>query len=374
MKGIIIAGGAGTRLRPLTYTRPKPLIPVVNRPFLEYQVALLKRHGIDEIIFCTNYMADKIQAHFGDGSAFGVTMRYATEEKPLGTAGAIKNAQPLAGRDTVVVLNGDILTDFDISSVVRFHREKRALVTLTLCEVPSPSPYGVIDTDEEGHVREFREPSEAQKKAITSNPHLQHTGVDPINAGIYVMEPEALDLIPTGRPVSIEREIYPKMLEEGRPIFAAVMDGFWLDIGRPEEYREAAQAILSRDIAVEVPGEWREEGYWAEEGVEIDPTAHIAPTVHLGRKARVGAGASIAGRTVIGPNCNIGPNATVTDCILEDGVSVSAGVKLKNVILDNGVRVEEDSVVTLPAVFAAGSVIARGTRISNGANGNGGPH
>jgi NDP-sugar pyrophosphorylase family protein len=196
MKGIIIAGGAGTRLRPLTYTRPKPLIPVVNRPFLEYQVALLKRHGIDEIIFCTNYMADKIQNHFGDGSRFGVSMRYAIEEQPLGTAGAIKNAQNIAGRDTLVVLNGDVLTDFDIGSVIRFHKEKDALVTLTLKEVPSPSPYGVILTDATGRVQEFREPSEAQKKALAANPHVEHTGVDPINAGIYVMQPEALDAIP----------------------------------------------------------------------------------------------------------------------------------------------------------------------------------
>jgi len=298
-------------------------------------------------------------------------MRYAIEDKPLGTAGAIRNAQALAGRDTVVVLNGDVLTDFDISSVVRFHKEKKALVTLTLFEVPSPSPYGVILTDEEGRVREFREPSEAQKKMLAANPNIEHTGVDPINAGVYIMEPEALDLIPTGRPVSIERETYPKMLEEGLPIFAAVLDGYWLDIGRPEQYRQATQAILNRDITVDVPGEWREAGYWAEEGAQIDPTAHLAPTVHIGRNARIGAGASITGRTVIGANCRVGANATVSESILEEGVTVGDGSKLRDVILDNGVRVEEEVILTLPAVFAAGSVIARGTRISEGETGGG---
>lgn len=364
MKGIIIAGGAGTRLRPLTYTRPKPLIPVVNRPFLEYQVALLKRHGIEEIIFCTNYMADKIAAHFGDGSAFGVTMRYAIEETPLGTAGAIRNAQNIAGRDTVVVLNGDVLTDFDISSIIRFHQDKNALVTLTLKEVPSPSPYGVIITDEDGRVLEFREPSEADKKKIAGNPNIQHTGVDYINAGIYVMEPEALDAIPTGRPVSVEREIYPRFLEEGRPIYGVAREGYWLDIGRPEQYRQATEAILSRDISVDIPGEWTPAGYWAEEGAEVGPTAHVAPTVHVGKNARIADGASVTGRSVIGPNCRVGANATLTDCILEDGVLIGEGARLSGVILDNGARVEPGSIIEVPAVLAAGSLIMKGTRIT----------
>jgi len=363
MIGIIIAGGAGTRLRPLTYVRPKPLIPVVNRPFLEYQVALLKRHGIDEIVFCTNYMAEQIASHFGDGSRFGVRMQYALEETPLGTAGAIKNAQTLAGRDTFVVLNGDVLTDFDIASIVAFHREKQALVTLTLKEVPSPSPYGVIVTDDDGRVLEFREPSEAQKKMLANNPNIEPTGVDRINAGIYVMEPEALDRIPAGRPVSIERETYPMLLAEGAPFYAIARDGYWLDIGRPAQYRQATNAILARDITVDVPGEWNHMGYWCEEGAEVDPTAHIAPTVHIGAGARIGAGASIAGKTVVGRNCRIGDNASLTDCILEAEVIVASGVEIQEAILDDGCHVEADTVVKVPSVFAAGTVLRKGTRI-----------
>lgn len=363
MKGIIIAGGQGTRLRPLTYTRPKPLIPVVNRPFLEYQVALLKRHGITEIIFATNYMADKIEAHFGDGANFGVSMKYVIEETPLGTAGAIKNAQRLAGRDTIIVLNGDVLTDFDISSIVKFHQDKKALVTLTLTPVPSPSPYGVIITDETGRVREFREPSEAQKKALAANPNVERTGTDFINAGIYVMQAEALDSIPTGRPVSVERETYPQFLEQGAPIYALVREGFWLDIGRPKQYREATDAILSRDIVVDVPGEWQPAGYWAEADAEVDPTAHIAPTVHIGRGARIAEGVSITGKSVIGPRCSVEANATLTDCILEEGVTIGEGAHLSGVILDDDACVEADCAISVPAVFAAGTRIARGTRI-----------
>jgi mannose-1-phosphate guanylyltransferase/phosphomannomutase len=367
MKGIIIAGGPGTRLRPLTYTRPKPLIPVVNRPFLEYQVALLKRHGISEIIFATNYMADKIQGHFGDGTRFGVTMKYAIEEQPLGTAGAIKNAQNVAGgKETLVVLNGDVLTDFDLSAIVHFHQEKKALVTLALKEVPSPSPYGVIITDETGRVREFREPSEAQKKALAANPNPQPTGeVDYINAGIYIMQPEALNAIPSGRPVSVERETYPKFLAEGAPVYAVSQNGYWLDIGRAEQYRQATEAILSRKISVDVPGKWQPAGYWAEEGTEVDPTAHLAPTVHIGRRARIGAGTSVTGKTVIGPHCVVGTNVTLKDCILEDGVVIGNGSTLSGVILDDGVKVEADCVVTVPAVFASGSLLAKGTRITS---------
>jgi NDP-sugar pyrophosphorylase family protein len=366
MKGIIIAGGAGTRLRPLTYTRPKPLIPVVNRPFLEYQVALLKKHGIDEIIFCTNYMADKIAAHFGDGSRFGVKMQFVNEEVPLGTAGAIKNAQSVAGRDTFVVLNGDILTDFDLASIIAFHREKKALVTLTLKDVPSPSPYGVILTDSNGRVKEFREPSEALKKELAQNPNVAQTGTDYINAGIYIMEPEALDNIPTGRPVSIERETYPQMLAENKPIYAVAKSGYWLDIGRPEQYRQATNAILGRDIAVDVPCEWNVLGYWACEGVSVDPTAHIAPTVHLGAGAKIGPGASITGNTVIGPNCQIKANASLSNCILQDGVIVCSGTTLQDIILDDGCHIEADCVITVPTVFAAGTVIRKGTRIAIG--------
>src|SRR6185369_751360 len=160
MKGIIIAGGLGTRLRPLTYRLPKPLVPVANRPFLEYQVALLRQHGIDDLVFATNYMADRIEDHFGDGTRFGVRMRYALEEQPLGTGGAIRNAADLFPGETVVVFNGDVLTDFDIGAVLTFHVKKRAAATIFLSEVPSPHPFGILILDEGGQVTEWREPSE----------------------------------------------------------------------------------------------------------------------------------------------------------------------------------------------------------------------
>src|SRR5215813_12077600 len=181
MKGIIIAGGLGTRLRPLTYRMPKPLLPVANRPFMEYQVALLRQHGVDDLVFATNYMADKIESHFGDGSRFGVRMRYAIEETPLGTGGAIRNAADLFPGEAVAVFNGDILTDFDLGAILEFHRAKKATATITLAEVPSPHPFGVLILDGEGRVQEWREPSEETKKALAVDHDLMPTGKDLIN-------------------------------------------------------------------------------------------------------------------------------------------------------------------------------------------------
>ncbi|HLJ56122.1 MAG TPA: nucleotidyltransferase family protein, partial [Chthonomonadaceae bacterium] len=238
-KGIIIAGGLGTRLRPITYRRPKPLVSLANRPFLEYQVALLKKHGITDIVFATNYLAEKIEEHFGDGSRFGVTMRYAIEETPLGTGGAIRNAADLFPGETVAVFNGDILTDFDLGAVLAFHREKRALSTLTLAEVPGPSPFGVLVLNDDGRVLDWQEPSEETKKTLAAAHDLLPTGKDLINAGFYVLEPECVARIPQGAPSSVERDIYPKLLAERAGVFGFTPGGFWMDVGRAEQLMTA---------------------------------------------------------------------------------------------------------------------------------------
>lgn len=227
MKGIIIAGGFGTRLRPLTYNRPKHLLPVANRPFLEYQVAILKRHGIRDIIFATNYHADQIEAHFGDGSRFGVRMRYALEGEPLGTAGAIRNAASLADGDSVLVFNGDILTDFDLTEIIEFHRAREAEATIALRAVERPHPFGIVLADPDGRVRAWHEPSQEEKKRASENPGPPTGEMDFINAGIYVIEPHVVAGIPAGRSVSIERETYPALLEAGAHIYGCGPLGFW---------------------------------------------------------------------------------------------------------------------------------------------------
>ena len=344
MKGIIIAGGLGTRLRPLTYQRPKPLVPVANRPFLEYQVAHLKRHGIDDIVFATNYMADAIESHFGDGSRFGVRMRCALEDKPLGTGGAIGNAARFFPGEAVAVFNGDILTDLDISAVLTFHREKRAIATITLAEVPSPHPFGILILDETGKVQEWREPSEETKKALAADHDLVPTGKDLINAGFYVLGPEFLSQINPDVPSSVERDIFPPLIAEQAPIYGIAPNGFWMDVGRAEQLMTATQAVLAGQVKTSVPG------------LAVGEGTTIAPSTWMD------------GQTTVGKNCRIGAESRLEGSIIMDNVTVGSHVRLSGIIVDEGATIEDEVVVegrgggSIP-VIAANSVLARGTRL-----------
>lgn len=345
LKGIIIAGGLGTRLRPLTYNRPKPLVPVANRPFLEYQVALLRKHGVDDIVFATNYMADKIEGHFGDGSRFGVRMRYAIEETPLGTGGAIRNAADRFPGEAVAVFNGDVMTDFDIGAILRFHHDKQAIATITLAPVPSPNPFGVLLLDENGRVTEWREPSEATKKALAAGQDLTPTGMDLINAGFYVFAPEFVARIAPGVPSSVERDIFPPLLAEQGSVYGIAPGGFWMDVGRPEQLLFASQAVLSGAVTTATPG------------------------IAIGEGTTFAASASADAQTSIGDNCRIGEGARLENCLLMDNVTVGKNARLRGVIVDAGAILEDEVVVEgrgqagPTPVIASGSVLARGTRL-----------
>ncbi len=343
MKGIIIAGGLGTRLRPLTYQRPKPLTPVANRPFLEYQVALLKQYGIDDIVFATNYMADLIVAHFGDGSAFGVRMRYALEDHPLGTGGAIRNAADMFPGEEVAVFNGDVLTDFDLSSLIEFHHTHKAIATITLAEVPSPHPFGVLLKDKEGRIKEWLEPSEETKKALALDPDQTPGGRDFINAGFYLLHPDFLAAIPHGVPQSVERDTFPALLARKAPIYGLAPGGFWMDVGRAEQLLAATQAILGGQVHTAAPG------------LAVGAGTAIAPN------------AWINGMTAIGKCCRIGSGSRLENCILMDNVVVGEHVRLLNVIVDEGTRIEDETLIegrgSVPLVVASGSQIGRGSRL-----------
>ncbi|HLK60604.1 MAG TPA: NDP-sugar synthase [Chthonomonadaceae bacterium] len=343
MKGIIIAGGLGTRMRPLTYRLPKPLLPVANRPFLEYQVALLRQHGIEDLVFATNYMADKIEAHFGDGERFGVRMRYAMEETPLGTGGAIRNAADLFPGEAVAVFNGDVLTDFDIGKVLALHQEKGAIATITLAEVPSPNPFGVLILDAQGRILEWREPSEATKQALAQNPNITPTGMDLINAGFYVLAPEFITRIPSGNPSSVERDIFPPLLAEAAPVYGIAPGGYWMDVGRPEQLMIATQAILGGKVRTVVPG------------------------IQVGAGSRISTEAEMDAVTAVGSGAVIEAGAKLERCVLMDGVTIGKGAYLRNVLVDAGARVDEDVVILgreggPTPVIASGSTLCRGTR------------
>jgi NDP-sugar pyrophosphorylase family protein len=363
MQGIIIAGGFGTRFRPLTYTRPKPLMPILNRPLLEYQVALLKAHGVDEIVFATNYMADAIEKHFADGSRFGVKMRYAQEDQPLGTAGAIRNAaNSLWRQETVVVFNGDIVTDFDLSAIIDLHRKRGARATIALKAVPSPNPYGVLELHSDGRVWAWREPTDEQKKALAANPNVEQTGWDYINAGFYVLEPEVIRSIPEGRMVSIEREIYPRMIDNQEGLYGAPAEGYWVDVAGPTQYWQVTNDLLRGRVRVALPGTPLAEGLWCMKGAQMHGTLDSGGLSHIGEGALVEQGAHLRGTVVIGAGCHIEQGSVLEDCVLLEQVHVGAGASLTRVICDRNVFIASGCRIA-DAVIAANSRIEGESRL-----------
>jgi len=256
MKAVILAGGEGTRLRPLTLTTPKPIVPVVDRPFLRHQLDLLAGAHVRDVVFSVAYRPERVEAVFGDGSAFGVRIRYAVEDTPLGTGGAVRNALPLLDERTIV-LNGDVLTDVDLAQVVARHEAEGAAATILLTPVPNPAAYGLVETDHEGRVRRFLE--KPRPEQITTNT---------INAGVYVLETRVLDLMPEGVNYSIERGFFPTLLARGDLVRAHVHRGYWIDIGTPEKYLQVHRDILNRRFPVALDGAPRAEGF-------VHPTARV---------------------------------------------------------------------------------------------------
>ncbi|MEP6756817.1 MAG: NDP-sugar synthase [Chthonomonadales bacterium] len=338
MKGIIIAGGLGTRMRPLTYSRPKHLLPVANRPFLEYQIELMKSHGIDEIVFATNYFADLIEAQFGDGSCYGLKMKYALEDRPLGTAGAVRNASKELPNETIIVFNGDILTDFNLGELIQFHNDRNAEATIALRPVNRPHAFGALSMDETGRVTNWHEPTEEEKKAVAAYKGEKSDEIDYINAGIYILAPELVASIPTDRPVSVERETYPSLIRSGAGIYGYAPTGFWLDIGHPSQYLAANMAVASKNVSTNVLWSSQPDGLSVGENSVIDES------------------------TVLGPNVTIGQGVQIKGSVLLDGCNVLDNCVLDGVICEEGVTIEADVSIS-GGVIAAGSIIKKGTRL-----------
>ena len=341
MRGIVIAGGLGTRLRPLTLTRPKPLMPLAGAPLLEYQLSYLRSAGISEVCFATNYMADAVEKEFGDGSRLGMKISYAVEEEPLDTAGAIRNAYDAIPGEDCVVFNGDVIHGFDIADIIRRHEERDAFVTLTLRKVERPHAYGVVPLGDDDKVLGFLEPTDEQKHAATGPP----TGeFDTINAGLYVMRKEALEEIPQRR-CNIEREVFPKFISEGKAVYGDVRQGFWIDIGSPRQYLQAIAAIVSGEVG-------SPRSFLRVEEAAVDPDADVADDVRLCCGCSVGAGAVIESGAEI---CN--------SAILE-GARVGSGSKVMWSIIGEGTVIGEHTEVRESAV-APGSVLGAFSRMGS---------
>ena len=340
MKGAMLVGGFGTRLRPLTITTPKPMLPLVNVPFLEIELLHLREYGVDEVVLSTGYLPAVFDEYFGDGSRLGMKLVHVTEDEPLGTCGAIKNVAGRLGEGPVIVCNGDILTDLDIGALLAYHEEKGAAVTITLTPVEDPTAYGLVPLDGDGRIKEFLE-----------KPSWDQVVTNLINAGTYVLDPGVLEQVPPGVNYSFERQLFPDLLEQGEALYGFPSDCYWLDLGTPEKYLAAHHDILDGQIKVPMPVKDTGDRIFIGEGVSIDETAHVYGPVLIGNGSSIGPGARVGGQTCLGEGVAVGAEAHVEGSVVLDGAVISErclveqSIVGKNTTLGPGVHVADCSVL-----------------------------
>jgi len=357
MKAVIMAGGEGTRLRPLTSNQPKPMLPMANRPMMEHVVQLLRTHGFDDIVVTVAFMANAIRSYFDDGSEFGVRMVYATEETPLGTAGSVRNAQAQLD-ERFLVISGDVLTDIDLGAVVDHHVRTGALATIALKAVEDPLEFGIVITRDDGSIERFLE-----------KPTWGEVFSDTINTGIYVLEPAIFDFIPEGRPVDFSGEVFPAVLEEGRPLQGYVAEGYWEDVGTLEAYLRAHQDILDQRVQVQVSGFPLRQGVWLGKGADVHPTATVESPAVIGDNCSVGAGATVGEYSVLGLNVQVAPSAIINRSVIHDNAFLGAGTRLDGCVvgracdLRQNVRCEEGVVLGDETFVGARAVIKSGVKV-----------
>ncbi len=351
MQALILAGGEGTRLRPLTSTVPKPVVPLVDRPFITYMLEWLRGHGVDDVVISCGFMASGVRNVLGDGSALGIRLRYAEEPEPRGTAGAIKFAEPLLD-ERFLVLNGDVLTDIDLSGQLAQHEAKGARATIALVPVEDPTAYGLVRLTSDNAVAQFLE-----------KPNPDQIDTHLINAGAYVLSRDVLDLVPADRSVSIEREVFPELIGAG--LFGYPASGYWLDIGTPERYLQATFDILEGNVATEV-GQRLDGSYLAvADGVEV--LGRIVPPAIVGRGARIAEGAHVGSLAVLGDHVHIGERSVVERAVVLNGSEIGADCVVRDCIVAAGVRIGAGSRVEGGAVLGEGVTIGARNTISAGA-------
>lgn len=353
MQALILVGGHGTRLRPVTLTLPKPVIPLVDRPFIRYMIDWLARHGVDDIVMACGFLPDGIRAVLGDGVAGGPRLRYVEEPEPRGTAGAIKFAAELLD-DRFLALNGDVLSDLDLTALIERHERSGAQATLALHPVDDPTGYGVVRRAEDGEIREFLE-----------KPDPAEIDTNEINAGTYVLEKSVLDLVPEEQDVSIEREVFPRLVGDG--LYSCRLEGYWMDIGTPERYLEACWDILSGKVDSEPGGKVDDEGVYVDADADVAAGATVAGPAFVEAGAVLGEGATVGARAVLGAGTSIGEGASVTGSALHPACRIGPGASVEGSILAAGASVEEGAVVPEGSVIGAGATITPDARLEPGA-------
>ncbi|HVL94527.1 MAG TPA: NDP-sugar synthase [Solirubrobacteraceae bacterium] len=351
MQALILAGGEGTRLRPLTSTVPKPVVPLVDRPFIAYMLEWLRRHGVDDVVMSCGFLASGVRNVLGDGSSYGMRIRYVEEPRPLGTGGALKFAAPLLD-DRFLMLNGDILTDLDLSAQIAQHEATGAVATLALTPVENPSAYGLVRLEPDNRVREFVE-----------KPSADQIDTNTISAGAYVLERSVLDLLAEGEPASIERDVFPRLVGGG--LYGHVAEGYWLDIGTPERYLEGTFDILEGTVESAVRERLGEN--FTAVAPDVENAGRIIPAAIVEPGCRIGADARIGGRVVLERDVSVGEATVIERAVILQGAEIGDHCVIRGCIVGGGVRIGDRCHVEGLAVLGEGVTIGDDNVITHGA-------
>jgi len=352
MKGVIIAGGLGTRLRPLTYTTPKPVIPIAGIPLVLRQIGYMKKFGISEFILCVNYLSYEVKKSLENGRSKGDTIHFCLEDKTLGTCGAVKNAEKHFNSEPLIVMNGDILTDVDLKAAIKFHKEKKAKATIILVSVEDPTSFGLVLTGKDGRVERFIE-----------KPSPDMVSANTINAGIYILEPEIFSKVPEGEEHSFERELFPSLLEKGEGVFGFEAKAFWIDVGNPSKYMHASRAILQNELKLGIPGKKDDGGVWVDGNIKKGKEVKLYGPSFIGDGSVFEDDSKIYSMSVLGKNVRLGKNSSVSSSIIMDNSEIGNDVEIKDCIIGNNSIIEDDVYMHGGIVLADSSHIRKGSKL-----------
>ncbi|MCB4790449.1 MAG: NDP-sugar synthase [Elusimicrobia bacterium] len=351
MKALILIGGLGTRLRPLTCFTPKPLLPIVNVPFLEYQFKLLKQHMIKEIVLCIAYLPDEFKRHFGTGKKWGLKIHYVHEDHPLGTGGAVRNADKHIN-EPIVVFNGDMFTDINLTKMYEYHKKKKAYVTLALTRVKDPTLFGLVETDKNGRIERFLE-----------KPFWDEITCNTINAGTYIFEPEAIKHIPEAVNYSLERGLFPNLLNKKYNLYGYIFNGYWLDIGTIDKYLQAHHDMISGKMQFNLPGHRVFNNVWAGKKLQWGKNIDLNGRLVCGENVRIGDFVQIVGNVCLGDNISLGKGCYINDSVVMDNTKIGEGVRIETALIGKKCCIEANSVLSSMVTLGDNSVIQKYSRL-----------